>query len=304
MKLVGLFKEYWRAWSHHPRERGKLALGCVFFPRATHEWLSYVDKDAHLKNLVREHPKLATRIYRPYALRSLNCSQRVAHIIQHHDILRGAGWSALTAASTRRPLHLISWPSKEGDNISVELVSLIGGHREGESHLQMVWNGHWLLTLTFLIRERSGARELLVTRLQGSQDPSATDWIRSATKALHGLRPADLLVQLAQHLAQILGCHRVLLVSNEQRVALNPARRMRIKSDLDRLWRERGAQHTREGLYLLEPQVLVRSDFSQVVSSKRAQAKRRSEVLLQALSAVDDVVRGLRMRPAVRMQEH
>ena len=91
---------------------------------------------------------------------------------------------------------------------------------------------------------------------------------------------------------------------DEQRVALNPARRMRIKSDLDRLWRERGAQHTREGLYLLEPQVLVRSDFSQVVSSKRAQAKRRSEVLLQALSAVDDVVRGLRLRPAVRMQEH
>lgn len=203
MKLSELFKQYWVAWARHPRERVKLVLGCLVFPGATHQWLSYLNTDAHLRQQSLDFPKLATRIYRPYALRSLGCRERVAHMIQHHDILRRSGWTRLTHASCAAPLPIITWPACDANTVALQLVSLKGGHREGEAHLQLR-NGECLFALSFLVRERAGVHQLLVIRFQGSQAELAPERIRLATKALQGLRPDDLLVQVAQHLAQIL----------------------------------------------------------------------------------------------------
>ncbi len=99
MTLVELFWQYWASWEQHPRQRGKLVLGCLFFPRSTHRWLSYLQTDSHLHRQALASPKLVTRIYRPYALRSLSCRERVEHMIDHHKILRASGFEALTSAS-------------------------------------------------------------------------------------------------------------------------------------------------------------------------------------------------------------
>jgi uncharacterized protein VirK/YbjX len=287
MKLSALFTQYWASWARHPRERGKLVLGCLFFPTSTHRWLSYLESHAHLRQQAQASPKLVTRIYRPYALRSLNCRERVTHMIEHHEFLREAGWSDLTQSSCRAPLPIMSWTTDDGNTLTLQLQSLKDGHREGESHIQLLWNGQRLFSLSFLVRERAGAHQLLVTRFHGSRAQAAPEWIRQATKAMHGLRPADLLVQAAQHLAQRLGCAQVGLVSNKQRVALNPKRRMRIKVDLEKLWKERGAEITPDGLYSLAPEAFVRSDFTDIASHKRAQARRRAAALRQALDAMD-----------------
>jgi len=287
MKLSALFRQYWASWARHPRERSKLVLGCLFFPTSTHRWLSYLDAHAHLRQQAQLSPKLVTRIYRPYALRSLSCGERVTHMIEHHEFLREAGWSNLTQSSCRTPLPIMAWTTEDGNTLTLQLQSLKDGHREGESHIQLLWNGKRLFSLSFLVRERAGAHQLLVTRFHGSRAQAAPEWIRQATKAMHGLRPADLLVQAAQHLAQRLGCTQVGLVSNKQRVALNPKRRLRIKVDLEKLWKERGAEMTPDGLYSLAPEAFVRSDFTDIASHKRAQARRRATALRQALDAID-----------------
>lgn len=290
MTLSKLFRQYWAAWTRHPRERGKLALGCLFFPKATHRWLSYLQTNTHLRQQAQLSPKLVTRIYRPYALRSLNCGERVTHMIQHHEYLRSEGWSSLTQASCSTPLPIMAWRSDDGDTAHLQLLSLKDAHREGESHIQLLWNGARLFSLSFLVREQAGLYQLLVTRFQGSRAASAPEWVRRATKLLHGLRPADLLVQVAQHLARQLGCQQVSLVSNKERVALNPKRRLRIKVDLEKLWKERGAVATADGLFSLAPEALIRTDFSDIASHKRAQARRRALLLQQALMALTRVL--------------
>ncbi len=182
MTLVELFWQYWTSWEQHPRERGKLVLGCLFFPRSTHRWLSYLQTDHHLLRQAQTSPKLVTRIYRPYALRSLGCRERVDHMIEHHEILRESGCEALTYASCLAPLSICSWSSIDGDKIDIKLISLKDGHREGESHLQLHYNDKRLFSLTFLVRERLGIRQLLITRLQGSRKKPVSEWIRRSTK--------------------------------------------------------------------------------------------------------------------------
>lgn len=296
MGLVRHFREYWGAWQRQPRERAKLVLGCIFFPRATGQWLSYLSSHAPLRTLAREYPQLATRIYRPYALRHLNCRERVAHMIAHHDLLRRSEWASLAHLSLSQVVDIIEWTTPAGDTLHLQLMSLQDGHREGELTLRLLWNETTLFSLTFLIRKQAGTPQLLVTRFQGSSSEAAPALIRQATKALHGLRPADLLIQLAQHLGHILGCEAVTLVSNRHRVSLNPRRRRRIKVDLDKIWLERGAQKTPDGLFVLPAAVTVRTDFSDVASNKRAQAKRKAETLQQVLQAFEDQLHAWRMR--------
>ena len=295
MALWRLFKVFWKEWDQHPKERAKLVLGSVFFPAATREWLGYLKTRPHLLREASQTPKLATRIYRPYALRTLNCRERVAHMIQHHELLHHTGWGRLTERSSHQPLSISTWPMPDGSVMTLQLVSLKDGHREGETHLQLLWDREWMFSLTFLVCQRHGVQQMLVTRLQGAHGPTASDRIRTSTKALHGLRPADLLVQVAQHLARLLHCREVRLVSNRQRVALNPLRRMRIKVDLDKLWQERGAVPTPDGLFALEPGVAVRTDFSDVASNKRAQARRRADTLQQVLDALESALQETRL---------
>lgn len=283
---MSLWSKTWHLLQQHPRERVKLLLGGIFFPRPTHQWLAYLHADPLLWRQVARFPKLLTRIYRPYALRGLSCRDRVQHMVQHHELWQQLGLRSLLEHSTEQALTLLTLPAKDGQLADVRLVSLHDGHREGEKHLQFYWGGRWLYSLSFLLRQRKGQVQMLVTRLQGNGQAEARDWIREATKGLHGLRPAALLVQLARQLACSTHCDEVLLVSHRMRVALNPMRRLRIKTDLESLWRDLGAQPHAEGFYVLSPQVEITQDFSTVPSNKRAEARRKAELLRQALQAL------------------
>lgn len=288
---MNLWQQTWRLWRKHPRERAKLVLGWLFYRRATQQWLSYLRADPLLWDQVAEFPKLVTRIYRPYALRGLSCRERVAHMVQHHDLLRQQGLRALLERSAQEPLTMLKLPVKGEGAAEVRLQSLHDGHREGETHLQFYWNGEWLYSLSFLLRSRQDRLQMLITRLQGSNQGASRDWIRQATKGMHGCRPTVMLEQLARQLAQTAGCQEVLLVSHRMRVALNPMRRLRIKTDLEALWAELGAEVDAQGFFRLSPVVEVAQDFSAVASNKRAEARRKAELIGQSLRELDAQLR-------------
>lgn len=294
---MNLWHKTWGLWRHQPRERVKLVLGGLFFPNATRQWLSYLHERPALWRQVGHFPKLVTRIYRPYGLRGLDCSQRVQHMMGHYDCLRRMGLCRLVAQSVDQPLDVLQLPTKCGTSASLRLISLYDGHREGEMHLQLHWAGQWLYSLSFLLRPRDHQVEMVITRLQGTRAHDAREQIRAATKALHGLRPAALLVQAARQLALSAGCATVLLVSHQQRVALNPVRRRKIQTDLETLWLELGAMAHPEGFFAMQPLVDVATDFSAVASNKRAEARRRADLLQQTLTRVDQLVRSCQSAP-------
>lgn len=288
---MNLWHTTWGLWKQHPRERVKLLLGGLFFRKSTQQWLAYLHERPALWRQVAHFPKLVTRIYRPYGLRGLACSQRVQHMMGHYDSLRQMGLCKLVAQSVDEPLEILRLPTKCGTDAMLQLVSVYDGHREGEMHLQLHWAGEWLYSLSFLLRPRGHQVDLVITRLQGTRSSDARERIRAATKAFHGLRPAALLVQAARQLAHSAGCEAVLLVSHRQRVALNPMRRRKIQTDLETMWLELGATMQAEGFFTVPPQVEVATDFSAVASNKRAEARRRADLLQQTLAGVDQAVR-------------
>lgn len=281
------------------RERIKLALGSLLFPGPTRAWLSFVQADALLWRQVLRSPKFVTRIFRPYALRSLSLRERVQLMIGHYSVLHRLGLRQLLEASVDAPLKLLDLPTKNHTPAHLELVSVHDGQREGEAHLLLHWNGQWLYSLSFVLREQDSrhACQLLVTRLQGPGDEHARERIRAATKGLYGLRPAALLVHVARQMALSVGCGEVLLVSHRLRVALNPVRRWKMPNNLEGLWNELGAQPHHSGLFQISPAVEIAQDFSELPSSKRAEARRKAHLLQHVLDSTDQKIRSLARAP-------
>ena len=285
---MSAWHDTWARLKAHPREQAKLLLGRVFYPQATRQWLAFVRQHEVLWQQVERFPKLVTRIYRPYGYRPLTCAQRVRLMVGHYGLVQAQGLAVLLARSADAPLHLSETATKSGEMATLHLQAIQDGHREGEMSLQLHWGDRFLYSLTFVLAGQGGACDLVVTRLQGSRDADAKELIRQATKSFHGYRPSVLLLQAVRQLARECHCQRVLLVSNRQRVALNPVRRMKIKVDLEGLWRDLGAEPTEGGFFAVAPQVDIPQDFSDVASNKRAEARRKAALagsLLEGLSS-------------------
>lgn len=288
------WKEAWNLLKDHPRERVKLLLGSVVHRKSTLQWLAFIRAHDVLWQQMEDFPKLLTRIYRPYGFRSLSCVQRVDRIMGHYRLVGQQGLGALLCASAATPLPLCAVATKTGGDATLRLQAIRDGHREGEMSLQLHWGERFLYSVTFMLTEHAGHCDMLVTRLQGSRDGDAKDLIRRATKSFHGYRPSVLLLQAVRQLARDCGCARVLLVANHQRVALNPVRRMKIKVDLEGLWRDLGAEAESSGFFVVSPQVLIPQDFSEVASNKRAEAKRKAALVTALLGGLSAAVTLLR----------
>jgi uncharacterized protein VirK/YbjX len=280
------WKETYARLKPHPRERLKLVLGSLFHPRTTQRWLTFVRTTQVVWQKIDNSPKLLTRIYRPYGFEPLTCRERVDVLLNHYATLNEKGLTSLLNLSLDKPLLLSEVTSKSASPVRLYLASLTEGHREGEMSLLLEWDNRVVFTVSFLLASSAQHFDLIITRLHGNRDSDARDVIRQATKAFYGCRPGVLITHATRQLANVLGCQRVLLVSNRQRVALNPVRRRQLKTDLDTFWRDLGAQADGSGFFSISPTVVLPQDFSDVPSQKRADAKRKVALLTAIFAAM------------------
>ncbi len=262
------------------KTRFKLMLGRWLHPRSSARWLRFVQHSDILADAIRTLPMAAGKIYRPYLSRQLRCADRVDVLIEHYDFLSRAGLGSLVRAATLADVALASLICKSGAPAQVLLSAARDGHREGELCLKLRYQDETIFAASFvLIANDGGQPALMVGRLQGSACPAARELVRTATRDLFGARPGALLIALARHLADRLGCARVVLVSNHNRIAINLWRRWRITANYDQLWLELGATQRADGNFEIAPLTAPDIDIEAVPSKKRSEARRKLALL-------------------------
>ena len=267
------------------KTRFKLVLGRWLHPRASARWLRFVQHSDILADAIRTLPVAAGKIYRPYLSRQLRCADRVNVLIEHYDFLSRAGLGDLVRSAALADVLLATLDCKSGVPAQVLLSAARDGHREGELCLKLRYQGETIFAASFvLIASDGGQSGLMVGRLQGSACPAARELVRMATRDLFGARPGALLIALTRHIAERLGCARVVLVSNHNRIAINLWRRWRISANYDQFWLELGATQRADGNFEIAPLAVPDVDVNAVVSKKRAEARRKLS-LLEALFA-------------------
>ncbi|MGZ3181424.1 MAG: DUF535 family protein [Telluria sp.] len=262
------------------KERAKLALGALLYPRLTRRWRARLTAQPLLAALARQHPRMAYQIYRPYLSAHLGPAERAAALAAHYDQVEQIGWQRFILDSARAPVTLGRVHGKHGAVFALAFSTAQVNPREGECALQLAMDGAVLFTASFTFAGRPAARQLVIGSLQGLRHPLALDLLRQATRELHGARPVNVLLAVLRDLAAELGLSSVVLVGNRNRVLVHPRRRRQVHFDYDALAAELGGQRDKHGNHLLSPRPLADVDFAAIPSAKRAAARRRLQLLL------------------------
>ncbi len=271
------------------KDKAKIYAGALLYPTATRRWLDFVGAHPVMREALRPHPKLLSKIYRPYYSCGLACADRVDVLIGHYSFLLAQGWEDLLVQAMAANQVLCEFAGKSGEKFQLELSAVHEGHREGDLCLRLMLSGEMVFNASFLFFKQRGRHAVAIGRMQGGNSEGARDLVKRATRDCFGARPALVLVQAVRQIGLLMGCEGLILISNQQRIALNPWRRHKITSDYDRMWAELGAKPSDCRNFELRCSEVPAADLAEVASKKRAEVKRKFALL-------DEMYAGLQLR--------
>ena len=278
--------------------RLKAALGALFFPRQRTRWQAFLDSMPGLHSLAQLHPCLRFKIYRPYASRQLGCTDRLALLEGHYRFLWQAGARALVERAARQPVVLAAFEGKDAALYRLQLTAIYDSYREGELCLRLTRDSQPLYLASFLFLPRADGVSLQLGALQGLRSEAGKLAVKEATRALHGCRPKNLMVAALRDFGDFFACTNLFLVCNDNRIALNARRRRHIAADYDHVWQELHALRMRDGNYHLPCAPYRVPDLAELPSKKRADARRRGELLLSMAAGMRGQLAHLLETPA------
>jgi uncharacterized protein VirK/YbjX len=256
----------------------KLLLGAIVYPVQSRRWRSFVRANLVLSELAQRYPRITHKIYRPYLCGSLTCADRVDVLIAHYRRMFSAGLGDLIGQAATVAVPVAEFSGKTGSVFQLHLAAINDGHREGELTLKLMHQGQCIYASSFVLITLQDAPGIALGALQGLRSLEGPEVIKAATRELHGCRPKKLMVSVVRAIGEYLGCARILLVSNKNRITVNARRARRISSNYDETWEEMGALKRQDGNFEL-PCAAPGQNLELVASHKRAQARRRNALL-------------------------
>ena len=144
---------------------------------------------------------------------------------------------------------------------------------EGFFAIQLQKGNERLYDTSFALLEN---KQLLIASIQGSNLDNAPEHIKLATKQLHGIRPAFLLVHIFKMLCeikqfQLLGIPK----KNQAKYRFNDSSRLLF--DYDAFWVENGGAFKDNYYYI--PNIIEQKSMDDIPSKKRSMYKKRYEML-------------------------
>lgn len=275
------------------RELLKIHVRALLHRRQAPSWLQLLNSHPAFSDYVRTCPRFLYKAFRPYNSHALDADARVAALRAHYAFVFRRGLGQLVARASLGPMPLAEAVGKNGASYSIQLRTVDVFDREGEFVLQLACAGAVLYTVAFTVAPRDGVDAISIGCIQGGKTDDARAAISTATRALHGIRPKQLMVTLVRALGHEYGCARMVMVSNRNRVIYKAIRCGRVLADYDALWEELGACRRDDGDYELDCAALVMPDLEAIASKKRSEARKRFE-LVSTLAR--DVSVGLRGR--------
>ncbi|WP_110779117.1 VirK/YbjX family protein [Cronobacter sakazakii] len=276
------------AWEN-PAYRRKFMLRSLATPFATRRWLSVLARQPMLDALLHAQPGLPCRLHRPWL--SVNVSRKAAlAALEYHyqHIERLLPDTLMQGHLTRQGSTLATLSGKNDAQYRLDLAAIADLDKEGETTVIFRdANGVVLAEMTFTLCEVDGQSALFIGGLQGAKAWVEHDQIQLATKACHGLFPKRLLLEAVCLLAQHFGVSQILAVSNETHIygswRYAKKKKDKLHADYDSFWESLGGEKDARGLYHM-PLQITRKSLEEIASKKRAEYRRRYE-LLESMTA-------------------
>jgi uncharacterized protein len=232
---------------------------------------------------VDARPELLSFVRAPYLCAGWSPDERLNRLTTHFATLdRFPPLNFPVAQSINlMPLPMI------GETYHVVIDKPMWFHREGVLTINL-FDGDWrLFSLVFALEPTGNGLRALIGGIQGRNFDDALDRYRDLTKAAHGLRPRDLLIELFRLVCAQLGVTEILAIADKGRQNRHPyfgKEMMRtLPLDYDAIWQDRGGAPISEWFYRLPLTSDRRSDAD--IPAKKRSMYRQRYAMLDAIEA-------------------
>jgi uncharacterized protein VirK/YbjX len=204
-------------------------------------------------DLVRIDPRFSFKsLIRDYLVRGFTISERTACFLHHYKRLH-AGMSPSLLHRTLHEHVTIFESLADGARYEIALCYSKDIEKEGELSLNLHVDGDIVFVLSFNIVpgwvvKSQAAEVLLITRLQGTRGYYRQ--IRIATKALHDVAPAALLLAALQGLAHAFGIGEMAGVCATRQSSYSEEFSSHYRSAYDDFFAELGAARNPDGFFI------------------------------------------------------
>lgn len=234
--------------------------------------------DGPLARAVRSRPQMLRIVLHAYQTTAWNLPTRLENLLQHYEELAALDLPDLL--DPEASLEIMALPEIT-PRLRLVLDQAPWFCAEGPLVLNLFDGEERLYSLAFALSRQDGIVTTQVGAIQGRALPEIMDVYRQLTRATHGLRPRDLLIELFRLFCADVGINRILLVSDSHRQHRDTyfgSAADKVKTDYDTIWRDRGAYRLDEGTFEL-PLHGSRRSAGDVPPRKRALYQRRYALL-------------------------
>ena len=228
--------------------------------------------------LVDDRPEILTFVRAPYLCAGWSVDERLIRFAAQID--------ALTAHPpldfrVTESIELMSLP-EIGDTIHVVIDKPMWFHREGTLAINLFDNNIRLFTLVFAFEPVLGGMRAIIGGIQGRNFDDALDRYRDLTKAAHGIRPRDLIIELFRLVCAQLGVTEIHAIADKGRQNRHPYFGKDVLRGLplnyDEIWQDRGGEAIDEWFYALPLRGERRAD-ADIQPKKRSMYRQRYAML-------------------------
>ena len=272
--------------------RLKFLLRSLLFWSSTRRMLEALSGRDDFDRLLASQITLPSKTHRQYLMRGLNAGDRADAIVSHYHWIDGLKDPSLAHALTS-PLEqpVVQFRAKNEVLYTVSASSAHKAEREGESTLWLRDDENTLLaSLTFSVARSAGQRVLVIGGLQGPRRGVSRDVIKQATRACHGLFPKRVLMEVIFQLVAHSSIRAIYAVSDEGHVFR--ALRYRLSkgrhfhASYDEFWETLDGKKRSTFCWQLPPE-MARKSLDEIASKKRAEYRRRFELLDEIKTAIN-----------------
>ena len=236
--------------------------------------------DSGIKQLMDQRPETVGAVLWPYQCISWNAETRLQKI-QAHYIEVKSRFPQLNFP-INGALELLDL-NDVFEGLHIVLDQPIWFMREGQLTLNLFLGDLRVFSLAFSFENEAGQLIVNVGAMQGRNIDGLLEIYKELTKALHGMRPRDLLFELFRALCRALDVKKIYAVTDAKRHHRDPyfgkaAKAERFTLNYDEIWQERGGHIYSEDFYMFDVNSPVKN-LEDVPSKKRAMYRRRYEFL-------------------------
>ena len=236
-------------------------------------------KGSTLQRAMAQRPELIGVVVWPYICTSWDASTSLRRIDEHFKVIEMMGTRLDFEVNETLPLLDLADVSA---NLRVVLDQPKGFMREGLLVINLFALEVRIYSLAFSFAFEEGRVIAHIGAIQGVDTEGIQDDYKDLTKALHGMRPRDFLVEVFRIFCRCANVSRIYAVNDAKRQHrssyFGAAKSETLFMNYNHIWTERGGAQVSEDFFVLSMDTPMKS-LEEIASKKRAMYRRRYELL-------------------------